>query len=155
KITKTAIDNATKSELIDKSLKKLPVLGQGAAKGLLGEMNRPLVEAMLANRYFVQMYSLTETGGLYKDGKFLDWFRERLRAKNFTEITTFKAFHETTGRDLSLAVADTTDRELLILNHRTAPDCPVLWGVRMSMSIPFVWPDLVWKKEWGTYRGRA
>jgi predicted acylesterase/phospholipase RssA len=25
----------------------------------------------------------------------------------------------------------------------------------MSMSIPFVWPDIVWKKEWGTYRGRA
>jgi predicted acylesterase/phospholipase RssA len=155
KITKNSIDAAIKSEPIDKSLKKLPVLAQGAARGLLGELNKPLVDTLLANRYFVQMYSLTETGGLYKDGKFLDWFRERLRAKNFAETVTFKAFQEKTGRDLSLAVADTTDRELLILNHRTAPDCPILWGVRMSMSIPFVWPDIVWKKEWGTYRGRA
>lgn len=155
RLTKSAVDNAIKSEPIDKSLKKLPLLAQGAAKGLLGELNKPLVDTLLTSRYFVQMYSLTETGGLYRDGKFLDWFRERLRAKNFTDTVTFKAFAEKTGRDLSLSVADTSDRELLVLNHRTAPDCPILWAVRMSMSIPFVWPDIVWKKEWGTYRGRA
>ena len=39
------------------------------------------------------------------------------------------------------------------LNHRTAPDVPVAMAVRMSMSIPFVWREVVWQKEWGTYCG--
>ena len=55
--------------------------------------------------------------------------------------------------DLSLVVTDTTNREMLVLNHRTAPDVPVAMAVRMSMSIPFVWREVVWHKEWGTYCG--
>ena len=42
---------------------------------------------------------------------------------------------------------------MLVLNHRTAPDVPVAMAVRMSMSIPFVWREVVWQKEWGTYCG--
>jgi NTE family protein len=43
---------------------------------------------------------------------------------------------------------------MLVLNHRTAPDLPVVWAVRMSMSIPLVWQEVVWQPEWGQYRGR-
>jgi len=34
--------------------------------------------------------------------------------------------------------SDTTESQLLVLNHLTAPGCPVVWAVRMSMSIPLV-----------------
>jgi predicted acylesterase/phospholipase RssA len=44
--------------------------------------------------------------------------------------------------------------EILVLNHRTAPALPVANAVRMSMSIPFVWEEVVWREEWGTYMGR-
>jgi NTE family protein len=27
--------------------------------------------------------------------------------------------------------------------------------VRMSMSLPFVWPEVVWLDEWGDYRGKS
>ena len=57
--------------------------------------------------------------------------------------------HQVKGCDLSLVVTDTTNREMLVLNHRTAPDVPVAMAVRMSMSIPFVWREVVWQKEWG------
>jgi NTE family protein len=43
---------------------------------------------------------------------------------------------------------------MLVLNHRTAAECPVVWAVRMSMSIPFVWQEVVWQEEWGQYCGR-
>jgi predicted acylesterase/phospholipase RssA len=66
----------------------------------------------------------------------------------------FRDFERRTHRDLSLVASDTSGMEMLILNHRTAPDCPVEWAVRMSMSIPFVWREVVWKEEWGTYLGR-
>ncbi len=39
-------------------------------------------------------------------------------------------------------------------NRTTAPDVPVVWAVRMSMSIPFVWREVVWQDSWGQYRGR-
>src|SRR5262249_27575204 len=42
----------------------------------------------------------------------------------------------------------------LVLNHRTAPGVPVANAVRMSMSIPFVWQEVVWQPEWGPYMGR-
>jgi predicted acylesterase/phospholipase RssA len=53
-----------------------------------------------------------------------------------------------------VVAADTTDSRLLVLNRRTAPDCPVVWAVRMSMSIPLVWDEVVWKEEWGNYLGQ-
>jgi len=40
------------------------------------------------------------------------------------------------------------------LNPRTAPNVPVAWAVRMSMSIPMIWREVVWQDVWGTYRGR-
>jgi predicted acylesterase/phospholipase RssA len=43
---------------------------------------------------------------------------------------------------------------MLVLNHRTAPDLPLVWGVRMSMSVPLLWQEVVWQPEWGKYRSR-
>jgi len=44
---------------------------------------------------------------------------------------------------------------MLILNARTAPGVPVVWAVRMSMSVPLLWQEVVWRAEWGAYRGAA
>ena len=43
---------------------------------------------------------------------------------------------------------------MLILNHRTAPDCPLVRAVRMSMNLPLLWEEVIWQEDWGTYRGR-
>jgi predicted acylesterase/phospholipase RssA len=67
---------------------------------------------------------------------------------------TLKKFHEATEIDLSLVAADTTDHQLLVLNHRTAPDCPLVYAVRMSMSVPLLWEEVEWQADWGHYRGR-
>jgi predicted acylesterase/phospholipase RssA len=42
-----------------------------------------------------------------------------------------------------------------VLNHRTAPNCPVIWAVRMSMSIPLLWQEVKWQRKWGLYRGHT
>jgi predicted acylesterase/phospholipase RssA len=67
---------------------------------------------------------------------------------------TFAEFHAQTGQDLSLVAADISSSDLLVLNHRTAPQCPVVWAVRMSMSVPFAWQEVIWRAEWGTYLDR-
>jgi NTE family protein len=101
-------------------------------------------------------FALLEFGGIYDPDLFRVWLPEQLKKRlpNFDVRTTLKQFHDATrdvGRELSVVVADTNDCKPLVLNHRTAPHCPVVEAVLMSMSVPLVWPEVAWKKEWGTY----
>jgi len=75
------------------------------------------------------------------------------QARRFSKLS-FAQLHAETGVDLTLVAADTADARMLILNRRTAPDCPVVWGARMSMSIPLLWQEVVWQPQWGLYRGK-
>jgi NTE family protein len=113
-----------------------------------------LLRGLMKLRGFAHVYSLVEHGGFFSADGFLAWLREHLDAggRNMSELT-FAQMFATTGRHLSLVVTDTNRSTFLVLNHVTAPDCPVLWGVRMSMSIPFFWPEVVWQPTWGTYQG--
>jgi predicted acylesterase/phospholipase RssA len=115
---------------------------------------RALVSALLANPLYAQLFSFVECGGFFAGLAFLDWIREKLALKGIAADDTLETFHAKTGADLSLVVSDATDMEMLVLNHRTAPEVPVAWAVRMSMSIPFVWQEVIWRADWGTYLGR-
>jgi NTE family protein len=121
--------------------------------------DRKLLNGMLDDKYYRQLFSFVECGGLFAGDKFLNWLKEKLdqigqkTGNNVTSGDTFAQFFAKTKKDLSLIATDTTDNEMLILNHRTAPDLPVAWAVRMSMSIPFVWREVPWQSKWGTYRG--
>jgi predicted acylesterase/phospholipase RssA len=101
------------------------------------------------------IFTFLELGGLYAGDAFLNWLREKLdmNGRNLGQATLAE-FHEHTGKDLSVVASDTTDGGILVLNHRTAPNCPAAWAVRMSMSIPFVWREVRWRDDWGLYNGR-
>jgi predicted acylesterase/phospholipase RssA len=118
-------------------------------------LDQAFLRTMLRNRDYRKLFSFVERGGIFEGRAILDWFDEKLGKKGLAKGITFKQFAEQKQADLSLVASDTSDEELLVLNHRTAPDLPVAWGVRMSMSIPFVWQEVLWKKEWGTYCGRT
>jgi NTE family protein len=104
-------------------------------------------------------FSFVERGGWYAADRFVSWLQAKLDTgpwqggqRAFSHMT-LKQFFDATGVDLSVVASDTTASRLLVLNHRTAPDCPVVWAVRMSMSIPLVWQEVVWGENWGTYLG--
>lgn len=127
-----------------------------------------LAKAFATSAVTSRIFSFIERGGLYGGGNFLDWLRLKLNSgvyklergefengaqRQFGDMTMAEYF-TATGIDLSLVAADTSDNQLLILNHRTAPDCPVIYAVRMSMSVPLLWEEVVWMEEWGMYRGK-
>jgi len=114
-----------------------------------------MVEDLLKKDLTRHLISLLVWGGWYSGGELLRYFQEKLDAggRNLGS-TTLKEFYEKTKRDLSVVASDITGREMLVLNHRTAPDCPTIWAVRMSMSCPFAWTEVIWQKSWGTYQGR-
>lgn len=123
------------------------------------QIDRFILGLMLQDE-LVYLFSFIERGGWYSADAFLNWARAKLdqttpdgRRRDLSR-RTFAQFFETTGKELSLVAADTTDQRLLVLNHHTAPDLPVVWGMRMSMSLPLLWEEVVWRPEWGRYIGR-
>ena len=119
---------------------------------LEAKIDRMIMGRLMKLRGYRQLFSLIERGGLYSGATFRAWLEEKLDAKKLAGLTLAE-FHAKTEVDLSLAATDTTAGELRILNHRTTPNCPVSWAVRISMSIPFVWQEVVWKRAWGGYLG--
>jgi predicted acylesterase/phospholipase RssA len=123
-------------------------------------LDSALARALLGNPKYLHFFSFIERGGWYSADKFVDWMTRKLdegdfrgRRRRFGGMTLGQ-FHAETGRHLSLVAADTSGGDLLVLNHTTAPDLPLVWAVRMSMSIPMVWPEVQWRNEWGRYRDR-
>jgi NTE family protein len=127
-----------------------------------------IMNLLASSKQSHRIFSFIDKGGLCAGQKFLDWLEDKLNCGLYTlERGSFgkgkprqfgamnlAQFHKATGVELSLMASDTTGAELLILNHRTAPDCPLIWSVRMSMSFPLLWQEVVWQPEWGEYRGR-
>lgn len=152
-----------------------------AFRKLLGEINASFipdaVEKRLDSALASAMGKFTQTnqlmfffeyGGFYAGNYFLNWLEKKLnegiyrlergswgkdKPRQFGKMT-LQEFHQATGTDLSLIVSDTTAARMLILNHYTAPECPLIWAVRMSMSFPMLWQEVVWDSAWGLYRGK-
>lgn len=118
--------------------------------------SRRLVESttatLLRNGTYRTLFSLVELGGLYAGDTFLNWMREKLDADGRgLGDATLAQFRTQTGADLTCVATDTVAGTPLNLNHRTAPGLPVAWAVRMSMSIPLVFQEVLWRAEWGPY----
>lgn len=115
-----------------------------------------IIDKLLQIPIYRNMFSFIEKGGWYAGDAFREWLTEKLNA-NGRDLgsTTLAEFQvKRPESELTVVAADTTGRERLILNHRTAPDLPVVWAVRMSMSIPFLWQEVVWQRQWKLYRNR-
>src|SRR5262245_15353656 len=168
KLLRTAIDGAF-DKLLSGFKERRPRIGE-MMETLLGASKQKFYEnafeGFLARaadnenpnkpRPRTSIFAMLEFGGLYEPDLFRAWLPERMKERlpRFTARTTLKQFHEATsnvGRELSVVPTDTTDCRPLVLNHRTAPDCPVVEAVLMSLSVPLVWPEVVWRKEWGFY----
>ena len=118
------------------------------------KLDATILDQLLKASPYRQIFSFIERGGIYKGDAPVKWLQGKLATKGVGPNDTMADFHKRTGRDLSVVASDTTDTEMLVLNHRTSPRVPVAWAVRMSMSLPFVWQEVIWQKEWGTYEGR-
>jgi NTE family protein len=124
-------------------------------------LHEKLIKALAASGTFRHVLALVERGGWFAAGRFVSWLSTKLDSgpwknegtREFSGMT-LEQFFVATGVELSVVASDTTDESILVLNHRTAPDCPIVWAVRMSMSIPLVWDEVIWQANWGKYLGR-
>lgn len=119
-----------------------------------------LINALMQQPGYRNLFSFVEKGGWYSAHKFITWLEKKLdtgtfrgQPRHFSQMTLAE-FFDATGTELSVVAADTTGERLLVLNHNTAPHCPLVWAVRMSMSIPLLWPEVAWQEAWGPYRDK-
>ena len=156
----TLLDTATITEIDADAIRdsitfsdlKFPFLSDKHAEQAREKIMRELLE----QETYRQLFSFIEFGGFYSGAIFLAWMQEKLAAANgrFPPNITLAEFYQQTAVHLTLVATDTIVKDRLILNHITAPNLPVAWAVRMSMSIPLVWEEVLWRSEWGTYRGQ-
>lgn len=144
---------ATLAYLKETNLKWLPDF-------LENKFELDLVEWLANNPKMSPVYSLLEYGGWFSADNFIKWMQRRLdtgsnqgKPRRYSGLN-LEQFHAETGRELTVIASDTTAGVMLVLNHRTAPKLPLVWAVRMSMSIPLLWQEVIWQEGWGTYRGK-
>jgi predicted acylesterase/phospholipase RssA len=123
-------------------------------------LHEKLIKALAMSGTFRHVLALVERGGWFAADRFVSWLSTKLDSgqwkdgkREFSGMT-LEQFFTVTGVELSLVTSDTIEESMLVLNHRTAPDCPIVWAVRMSMSIPLVWDEVIWQANWGKYLGR-
>ena len=124
------------------------------------KLDDAITEQLAQGKNFRHVFSFVEEGGWYSADNFITWLERKLNSgafsgkpRNFGSMT-LRQFFETTRTELSLVASDTTGKQMLVLNHVSAPDCPVVWAARMSMSIPLLWQEVIWQPGWGAYMGR-
>lgn len=146
---------------------------RSAVRKFLRELDLPLTPAfiedtlddaiantMAANPHTRHLFAFVERGGWFGAEKFIAWMEHRLNSGTWQGSTrnfggmTLEQLYAATQRELAVVTSDTTGGRMLVLNHRTAPHCPVVWAVRMSMSIPLLWNEVIWQPEWGPYLGK-
>ena len=141
-----------------------------AIRRLLAELNIPFVpdfaeeklddwiaRQLAENPKGRHLFSFVERGGWYSADPFVAWMERKLdeapgegAPRGFGKLT-LQEFFDATHVEMTLVAADTTSARMLLLNHLTAPDCPVAWAARMSMSVPLLWQEVIWQPSWGPY----
>ena len=118
-----------------------------AALKMPAELGRRLLSAHAALAFF-------DRGGFISGEGFVGWLMRALEGKERgLSRVTLGELNAQRGCHLTVMVTDTTARRLRALNHVSAPDCPLVSAVRMSMSIPLFFSEVVWRAEWGSYAG--
>ena len=122
------------------------------------KLDEQLAAGLAAQPRLRHILSFIDLGGWYSADSFVAWLQTRLdsgtdngKLRQYSKLTLAQ-FYDVTHVDLSVVASDITTAEMLVLNHRTAPDLPLVWAVRMSMSVPLLWQLVVWQAEWGKYR---
>lgn len=85
--------------------------------------------------------------GLYKGDAFLEWMKDKIVKKGFSENATFTDFHNKGCRDLHVFATDLNTQSLKEFSFKTTPNTIVAEAVRASMSIPLFFEAWTFSNE--------
>lgn len=143
-------ESATRELLRELDFPFLPNLVEGASDELLAQ-------ALMNRDRFHDLFSIVEHMGVRQDAGYLTWlsalFNVHAGGEDWAAMGLADLFLRT-GRSLTVIGSDISTGSMLVLNHSTAPNLPLKWALRMTTSVPFLFPPVAWQAEWGLYRKR-
>jgi len=116
-----------------------------------------LAQGLMSQRKLHPLFSLLERMSISDGDGWLNWLSVQLN--RFAGVEDWASLglaelYQKTGRSLTVIGSDISNPSMLVLNHSTAPQLPLKWAVRLTTSVPFLFPPVVWRQEWGLYRNR-
>jgi predicted acylesterase/phospholipase RssA len=142
--------SATRRLLRDIDLPFVPNLIEGASDELMAQ-------ALMNRGGLHDLFSIIEHMGIRQDRAYMTWLSDVLNqhagGEDWAAMGLADLFLRT-GRSLTVIASDITNGSMLVLNHSTAPELPVKWAIRMTTGVPFLFPPVSWRSEWGLYRKR-
>lgn len=143
-------ESATRQLLRDVDLPFVPNVIEGGLDELLAR-------ALMSQQRLRDLFSVVEFMGARQDTQWLAWLGEQLNkhagGQEWASMGLADLYRRT-GRALTVIASDISASAMLVLNHSTAPDLPLQWAVRMTTSVPLLFTPVIWRPEWGLYRGR-
>lgn len=119
-----------------------------------GTADDMLARSMMNRGRFYELFSILERMAVRQDEQFMAWlsdlFNTRAGGEDWAAMG-LRELYEKTGHSLTVIASDITTASMLVLNHSTAPDLPLKWAVRMTANVPYLFPPVVWRPEWGRY----
>jgi predicted acylesterase/phospholipase RssA len=90
--------------------------------------------------YDIQNFYTTK--GIIDNGCIAEMLIPFFNAYDVPLTTTMKEFYERTEIDFDILVTEVSEMKSVLINHTTFPDLPVLTAIRMSGSVPIVFPPV-------------
>lgn len=122
-----------------------------------GSVDIGLARVLMKHPALKDIFNFIEKGGVNDPAPFVEWLASLLDAKLSPRIETqasdltLEGFFEVTRSHVSLIAADVTNPTMLILNHVTTPNLPLIQAVRMATAAPLLFPPVIWERGWGRY----
>lgn len=87
----------------------------------------------------LDVYRFVNNYGIYKGDRFLEWFKNLIKAKTNDENFTFKQLYDKSQKELVLTGTCLNKAITYYFHYKKWPDMPIALAVRISMSIPLVY----------------
>lgn len=95
----------------------------------------------------LNLFNFTAKYGIDSGHKIVEFIQNIISQKYSPDIT-FKELYEKTNIKLTLTSLCVNDGEILYINYETCPNLKIIHGIRMSISIPFLFTAVKYNKKY-------
>lgn len=108
------------------------------------EIFEEILHTNLSDLLSVSVFTLAKNMGLDDGTRIMNWMEKMFVKKRVPVGMTFSHLFSRLNKSLRVLVSNIYTMKPEILSHETTPDMEVLFSVRMSMSVPFVFTPVTY-----------
>ncbi len=99
----------------------------------------------LLNDNFLKLpWNLIKHNGLHSASKFVKFMKDLFKKKGISPDITFSELYKQNGVTLVITGTSLSTRDLYFFNRDSFPNMPILYAMKISMSIPFYFTSETW-----------